>query len=404
MRAHRNIIFNILRWLWFACGVFFWTYWFASLPRFIEWAASGTLPAALIDGIAPAQVAADGAAAWGTSVGTWAWINLLTNGLAFLVFSIVGLLIWRQVCTGFGLLTAYVLLLTGSNFMNNAIYSAELSATALSIWELGAIVWPIFLLWLFLFPNGRAVPRRLLWLFAPLLTLFGLLFGFYLITSFFKITPEISQLLLSLQPIYDGLIPILFLLVIGAQIYRYSKVSSLVEKKQMRWFLFGIVVAILIPLVLDLFIQYPAEIGTLAFTAIPLGIGISILRYRLWDIDLVIRKTLQYALLTGLLALVYFGSVVLLQTLVEKLIGEQSQLVIVFSTLIIAVLFNPLRLRVQDFIDRRFFRKKYDAEQTLERFTVAARDEVELDILIVKLVNVIEETLQPEKINLWLKK
>ena len=137
--------------------------------------------------------------------------------------------------------------------------------------------------------------------------------------------------------------------------------------------------------------------------AIPLAIGIAILRYRLWDIDLIIRKTLQYALLTGLLALVYFGSVILLQSLVENLTGERSPLVIVLSTLAIAALFNPLRIHVQDFIDRRFYRRKYNAEQALTQFAATTRDEVDMQKLTAALLDVVEESMKPEKTSLWLK-
>ena len=118
---------------------------------------------------------------------------------------------------------------------------------------------------------------------------------------------------------------------------------------------------------------------------------------------MIIRRTLQYTLLSGLLALVYFGSVVLLQTIFDSVAEDRSPFIIVLSTLLIATLFNPLRTRLQAFIDRRFYRQKYDAQQILAQFAQTARDEVEMDVLQAELLRVVQETLQPEGMSLWLK-
>jgi hypothetical protein len=134
-----------------------------------------------------------------------------------------------------------------------------------------------------------------------------------------------------------------------------------------------------------------------------LSLAIAITRYRLFDIDVIIRKTLVYSLLTGLLSLAYFGGVALLQALLAAVGGQLSAAVIVVTTLAIAALFNPLHRRIQDFIDRRFYRQKYDTEKALAQFTAAARSETDLDQLSNHLTNTVRQTLQPEQVSLWLK-
>jgi branched-subunit amino acid ABC-type transport system permease component len=131
-------------------------------------------------------------------------------------------------------------------------------------------------------------------------------------------------------------------------------------------------------------------------------IGNAILRHRLYDIDIIIRRTLVYSILTGILAVIYFGGVIVVQQLLRPL-TESSDLAIVVSTLLIAALFSPLRRRIQSTIDRRFFRRKYDAEQTLARFNQTLRDEVDIETLKAELVGVVQETMQPTKIALWMK-
>ncbi len=143
----------------------------------------------------------------------------------------------------------------------------------------------------------------------------------------------------------------------------------------------------------------------LSVITLPAAIGIAILKYRLYDIDVVINRTLVYGALTTTLALVYFGGVATAQALFRALTGQeqQPQLAIVVSTLVIAALFNPLRRRFQSFIDRRFYRRKYDARKTLEAFSARLRDETDLDTLNTHLVRVVRETMQPAHVSLWLR-
>jgi hypothetical protein len=144
---------------------------------------------------------------------------------------------------------------------------------------------------------------------------------------------------------------------------------------------------------------------TLSFGGVPVAIGFAVLKYRLYDIDIIINRTLVYGSLTVMLALVYLGGVTATQALFQTFTGQEElpQLAIVVSTLVIAALFNPLRHRVQSFIDRRFYRRKYDARKTLEGFSARLRNETDLDGLNAELVTVVRETMQPEHVSLWLR-
>jgi hypothetical protein len=141
----------------------------------------------------------------------------------------------------------------------------------------------------------------------------------------------------------------------------------------------------------------------LSFAGIPVAIGFAILKYRLYDIDVVINRTLVYGTLTATLVALYFGGIVVLQRLFVLLTGEKSTLAVVASTLLIAALFNPLRRRIQSFIDRRFYRRKYDARKTLEAFSARLREETKLKALNNELLSVVRETMQPEHVSLWLR-
>jgi hypothetical protein len=213
-----------------------------------------------------------------------------------------------------------------------------------------------------------------------------------------------------------GLIPMVITLVvalIAATAHNLWRVHDPVVRAQVGWVAVGIsspvvfmlitssLVAYIFPaLTTSVFSNWMFNLGSLL---LPVCFGIAITRYRLFDISLIIRKTLQYSLLTGVLGLVYLGNIVVLQGLFRSLTGNiESPLVVVISTLVIAALFNPLRRRIQAFIDRRFYRRKYDAEQTLEAFTASLRQEVDLDEISQNLLAVTIEAIQPERAFLWL--
>jgi hypothetical protein len=185
-----------------------------------------------------------------------------------------------------------------------------------------------------------------------------------------------------------------------------------VERQQIKWFAYATVVlvggAVLAFTVSEATgVSWLGEIGLVltmvGLAGLPMAIGVAVLRYRLYNIDRIINRTLVYGSLTAMLLAVYFGDIVLFQRIFVFLTGEQSTLAVVASTLLIAALFNPLRRRVQSFIDRSFYRRKYDARKTLEAFSATLRDETDLDALRDDLVGVVRETMQPEHASLWLR-
>jgi hypothetical protein len=208
-----------------------------------------------------------------------------------------------------------------------------------------------------------------------------------------------------------GLVQLVLVLIIFiALIHSYLTVKDRVARAQLKWFALGIlgfVVAGALSWAVGAYLNLPVFytlINYFGYLFLPICLAIAITRYRLFDIDFIIRRTLIYSLITGCLALIYFGSVLLLQEIFQVITGRvQSPIAIVLSTLVIAALFNPLRQRLQDFIDRRFYRQRYDAEQTLAGFGEMLRNEVDLEQISEGLIKIIQETMQPGHASLWLK-
>jgi MFS family permease len=188
-------------------------------------------------------------------------------------------------------------------------------------------------------------------------------------------------------------------------VFRYRRATR-IERQQIKWFHFAAVVLIGYFLLADYLPEpWNSLLITVALTGLYVAVGVAILRYRLYNIDRIINRTLVYGSLTVSLAAVYFGGVATTQTLFRALTGQehQPQLAIVVSTLVISALFMPLRRRIQAFIDKRFYRRKYDARKTLEAFSAKLREELDLDALNAGLVGVVTETMQPAHVSLWLR-
>jgi hypothetical protein len=336
----------------------------------------------------------------------------------------VGWLMMLPGASAFVLLDAYLRpLIDGSAPLPPTLTPGLWLALWYSNWNWTLLIFP--LLWLMLlFPTGRPISRRWGWLVwvGVVLTLFLLLlstFGTPMTPGSGNVDwsyPNPIGLIQAAQvdssavfTLFAVIMPVWVILCLAALVVRYRRAGP-VERQQMKWLLLA--TAAFVAAYLPAFLVASWESETIwnvlwmaAMLLIPAAIGMAILRYRLFDIDVIIRKTLLYALLTALLALVYFGSVIVLQGLFSRLAGvEQSTLAVVISTLAIAALFTPLRRRIQDAIDRRFFRKKYNAQQVLAQFAQAARDETDLDALLAELVRVVDETLQPEHVSVWLKR
>lgn len=378
----------------------------ASIPAYVQRAGSGTIePYALGANAAMSnEIVTQRAAARGMTPGQYALYESIVVALFTLLLLGVGLLtLTRARSHWFGWLTAHIMLFLASWGLYGAIEAARPVPMA---WiELPSVLWPLFILYFFLFPDGRAVPRWARW---PVALYLPIHFAVQLLGVIYLARPAIGEKI-NFLGIVNALQFLVFLILpflLGCQVYRYFRVSTLAQRRQTKWFLYGFGMFIGLSTLTDAIWssgQAPVELTLLAMAFLPISLAIAILRYQLWDIDVVIRRTLVYAVVTALLALVFYGAVLLTQRLFTGLTGQQSPVALVVSTLIIAALFSPLRRRVQDFVDRRFHRRKYDAQAVLSEFAAIARDETNLERLTDGFVEAVSDTVQPERVAIWLR-
>jgi hypothetical protein len=345
----------------------------------------------------------------GFSADAWGiYVAAIQVGFFAVYFAVATLIIWRKTWDRLAVFVAFLLLVFGGITVGGPGSGSPISPSAAQVVASVLALAGSFgmVVFFYLFPSGRFVVRWPLLLTIPWAAFQA---GQYLAPG--------SELDLNRLPWLIALaswIPALGS-VIYVQVYRYRTVSNLSERQQTKWIVYGVTAGLVgfvstlavfsIPAVLasPLFLLL-GPIGFFGFLAlIPLSIGFAMLRYRLWDVDVLINRTLVYGLLTACLAILYVGGVVLLQALFRTVTGQGSGLAVAISTLAIAALFQPLRRGFQAFIDRRFYRRKYDATRTLASFSARLRDDVDLEGVTAEILTVVQETLQPAHASLWLR-
>jgi hypothetical protein len=324
---------------------------------------------------------------------------------ASLIFFAVGFVIaWRKWRSMMGLFVSVVLITFGSTGISDTLTSTAGGPALLGAIQavIVALSYPALAAFMLTFPTGKFTPRWtalivLLWIIQFVLFSAGL---------------PAPVLFISVLVTWGG--------CALTQIYRYIRVYTPRERQQTKWLVFGLVIGIVLNnLAAVLPLLWPAldtpgsvfRVTQVVWLAIiwiplPLGVGIAILRSRLYDIDVIIRRTVIYGLLTAILASVYAAGVIGGQRILLAITGVKAidaPVVIVLSTLAVAALFQPLRHRIQTAIDRRFYRQAYDARQALGRFSAGLREEVDLPALRARLTDVVTETVQPAHISLWLR-
>ena len=394
----------LARAVWIVMAIMTLALFVASIPLVFEELST----VALGEGTSIWQLGPDEVRAWeqlGLSVGLYAMYWIVIQVVFVLGFAVVaGVIFWRKSDDWLALFASLFLLMFGTSM----VMAVPVPPTTPTVWywsykliqDLVFISTPLFF---FLFPDGRFIPR---WM-SPLAV------GWIAFGLFKRLLPIVS--------FQAGDLIVLGILGLGAlaQIYRYRRVSNAAQRQQTKWVVFGFGLTFVVFTGIQLlFLIFPwlrqpdamlyripaLTVILLSLVVLPLTIGLAILRDRLWDIDMIIRRTLIYTVLTVMLGLVYFSSVVAIQQLFTTTTGQESAVAVVISTLLIAALFTPLRRRVQTVIDRRFFRRKYDIQQVLTRFAATARNETDVDRLTAELILVVQESMRPAYMSLWFKR
>ncbi len=404
------------RWLllargtWITLAVLILAIFFAILPVYLallQTPCAGTACAVSSGQLSPRQVGA--LKGMGLSLGDYAASTVvLTLAIMVLCLVVSTVIVWRRSHDRMALLVALMLVTVGPLNATSTVLASP------SPWQVpneclfflaNALVVLVFLL----FPTGRFVPHWMRWTSVVLLA---------------GLVPTAFSAPLTLTTPIGWLGVLVFLgelaTLVVVQLHRYRRVSSPLERQQTKWVVFGLAVlvtigfggelpALIFPTLADPNLPYGSlyqlAVGTVISCLgllIPLSFGFAMLRYRLWDIDVLINRTLVYAALTVILTGVYFGLVIGLQALLRGIISQDNSVAIVLSTLAIAALFQPLRQGIQRVIDRRFYRRKYDAAKIVAAFSATLRNEVDLDDLSRQLVAVVQETMQPTHVSLWL--
>lgn len=357
----------------------------------------------------------------GLSPDGYALLSLIFSVACVSVWLVIsGVIAWRQSRQWLGLLIsllsiAQIVIQLNANLVTPLEYSDPAwHAATMFVNALGLL---LYLIVFALFPNGRFVPGWMRWPMGVMLVAFSAYASAY---AFFIPSAVTDSLLFFRNPMTWALIGSIFAIVIAGQVYRYRRVSTLVERQQTKWIVMGVIAGplvqmpyFLLPVLFSalsqpdsLYFLLGKPVYNILWLFVPLSMGIAVLRYHLWDIDVIIRRTLIYGTLTALLAGMYLGLVVGLGSLVRAVFGwsEQEPLIVVGSTLAVFALFRPFRQRIQTTIDRRFYRRRYDMAKTLAVFSAALRNEVDLNDLYSDLLDVVQETMEPAHVSLWLRR